>query len=450
MAYLVRSAALTDYVKVARSFGIDPYRHLRDAGIDRSALLAPDTMIPAEAVGRLLETSAEAAGIQDLGLRMAQTRQLSNLGPLGFVMQEQPTLRKALDSASHYLRLQNEALHMRIEETEGIVIIREDMLGGYAGSMRQAMQLVLGVVHRTLSTLLGATWRPRTICFTHAAPASLAMYARVFGAPVLFKQDFDGLVCQVSDLEVAIPAYDPVMALQVRRYLDALLAQSNATMSDKVRKLIITLLPSGTCSVDRVAQHLGVDRRTVYSRLAHHGESYLSIVDGVREDLVKRYIDSDDRPLSEVATLVGFSSLSAFSRWFGGRFGCSVSKWRRRRGNAVAPQDSGTNAAYGQGSAAAAGDYGGVPSVLTPSDLPADPDAVRAIALEQNRLARALWEQIESLKHQVAQLDRAQSGANSERLPGQAELLAAPRDLPPPPVAPKVKRASHSRKIQRS
>ncbi|WP_082016650.1 AraC family transcriptional regulator ligand-binding domain-containing protein [Cupriavidus sp. IDO] len=443
MAYLVRSAALTDYVKVARSVGIDPYRHLRDAGIDRSALLAPDTMIPAEAAGRLLEASAEAAGIEDLGLRMAETRQLSNLGPLGFVMQEQPTLRKALDSVSHYLRLQNEALHMRIEEAEGIVIIREDLLAGYAGSMRQAMQLVLGVLHRTLSTLLGAAWRPRTICFTHSAPASLAMYARVFGAPVLFRQDFDGLVCQAADLEVAIPAYDPVMAQQVRRYLDAMLAQSNATMSDKVRKLVITLLPSGTCSVDRVAQHLGVGRRTVYNRLAQHGDSYLAIVDGVREDLVKRYIDSDDRSLSEVATLVGFSSLSAFSRWFGSRFGCSVSKWRSRKGNVAAPQDSGTNASFGIGNA------GGVPAVLAPSDLPADPDAVRAIALEQNRLARALWEQLESLKHQVMPPDRAQSGASSERLPGQAELLAAPPDLPPP-AAPKVKRARHTRKIRPS
>lgn len=450
MAYLVRSAALTDYVKVARSFGIDPYRHLRDAGIDRSALLAPDIMIPAEAAGRLLEASAEAAGIEDLGLRMAQTRQLSNLGPLGFVMQEQPTLRKALDSVSHYLRLQNEALHMRIEETEGIVIIREDLLAGYAGSMRQAMQLVLGVVHRTLSTLLGDAWRPRTICFTHAAPASLAMYARVFGVPVLFRQDFDGLVCQAADLEVAMPAYDPVMALQVRRYLDAMLAQSNATMSDKVRKLVITLLPSGTCSVDRVAQHLGVDRRTVYSRLSHHGESYLSIVEGVREDLARRYIDSDDRPLSEVAALVGFSSLSAFSRWFGRRFGCSVSKWRNSKGNAAAPRDSRTNASYGTGNAAVdGGHHVGVPAVLAPSDFPADPDAVRAIALEQNRLARALWEQLESLKHELAQLDRAQSGASSEPLPGQAERLAAPLDLPPP-VAPKVKGARHTRKIQRS
>ncbi|MFC4524983.1 transposase, partial [Cupriavidus pinatubonensis] len=77
--------------------------------------------------------------------------------------------------------------------------------------------------------------------------------------------------------------------------------------------------------------------------------------------------------------------------------------------------------------------------VLTPSDLPADLEAVRTLALEQNRLARTLWEQLEILKHQVAQLNRAQFGASSERLPGQAELFAQPLDLPSPPATPEVK-----------
>jgi hypothetical protein len=84
--------------------------------------------------------------------------------------------------------------------------------------------------------------------------------------------------------------------------------------------------------------------------------------------------------------------------------------------------------------------------VLTPSDLPADLEAVRTLALEQNRVARALWEQLEILKHQIAQLNRARFGASSERLPGQAELFAAPLDLPSPPTASEVKVAGHTRK----
>jgi AraC-like DNA-binding protein len=329
MSYLIRSAVLTNYVETARSVGLEPYRQLRDSGIHRSVLLEPDTMIPVDAVTRLLEKSARLAKIEDFGLRMAETRQLSNLGLLGLALREQPTLRKALEAMVHYLRVYNEALVIRVEETEGVAIIREDMMAGIPGAVRQATELVLGVTYRMLGVILGPAWKPRTVCFTHSAPASLVAHTRVFGA-VAFGQDFDGIVCLASDLDAKIPTYDPVLAQQVRRYLDSMLLQSNATMSDKVRKLVVALLPSGLCSIDRVAQHLGVDPRTVQRHLADHGDNYLSIVDAVRVEFVARYLDSSKRSLSEVATLMGFSSLSAFSRWFGARFGMSMTKRRKQ------------------------------------------------------------------------------------------------------------------------
>jgi transposase len=44
------------------------------------------------------------------------------------------------------------------------------------------------------------------------------------------------------------------------------------------------------------------------------------------------------------------------------------------------------------------------PNAVTVADLPVEPDALQAFALEQNRLARVLWEQLEILQHQIAQL----------------------------------------------
>jgi hypothetical protein len=47
MPRLIRSAVLTDYIEVARSFGLDPYRLLKEARLDRSCLLDPDIKISA-------------------------------------------------------------------------------------------------------------------------------------------------------------------------------------------------------------------------------------------------------------------------------------------------------------------------------------------------------------------------------------------------------------------
>src|SRR5436305_1415500 len=98
MSYFLRSASLTNYMEVARAVGLDPHQMLRAAKINRDVLLDPDICIPAASVGRLLEASARDGHAEDFGLRLAELRQFSNLGPLAFVVREEPTLRRALES----------------------------------------------------------------------------------------------------------------------------------------------------------------------------------------------------------------------------------------------------------------------------------------------------------------------------------------------------------------
>ena len=42
-----------------------------------------------------------------------------------------------------------------------------------------------------------------------------------------------------------------------------------------------------------------------------------------------RLVEDGDRQLKEIAGLLGFSAQSAMARWFRGRFGCSITQWRR-------------------------------------------------------------------------------------------------------------------------
>ena len=74
-------------------------------------------MVPIDAVRRLLEASAERSGVEGFGLLMAEARRLSNLGPLGLLIREQPTLRLALEAFARYGKRLNEALFLTIEES---------------------------------------------------------------------------------------------------------------------------------------------------------------------------------------------------------------------------------------------------------------------------------------------------------------------------------------------
>jgi AraC-like DNA-binding protein len=120
------------------------------------------------------------------------------------------------------------------------------------------------------------------------------------------------------------------MARYIQQYLRLIGGTTNATTRDKVREFVWLLLPAGRCSIEHIAEHMAVDRRTIHRHLGHEGTTFLSIVQEVRIEMVERYLEDKNRPLYLIAQMLGFSVLSAFSRWFQDCYGCSASQWRAK------------------------------------------------------------------------------------------------------------------------
>lgn len=325
---LIRSASLSDFVPMAEMHGLDPYALMRAAGLDRSCLGNPDLKIPIKALDQLLELAATRAGIDDFGLRLAEKRVLSNLGPVGLVLREEPNLRSFLNSAVRYIYLHNEAIAVQIstEEPTVTVSLQFSVDGGPLG--RQSIELAVGVLFRSIQTLIGRDWTPWSVCFSHTTPKSFEVHQRLFGSRVLFRQDFDGIMIRSVDLDRPVPTADPVMARYAHQYLDSLASGGEEGMVDKVRQLATLLLPAGRCTIEQVAKYLGVDRRTVHRHLQRHALTFSDIVGTVRKDLVTRYLAHGGRSLAETSDLLGFSGQSAFSRWFRQQFGSTAQAWR--------------------------------------------------------------------------------------------------------------------------
>ena len=252
---------------------------------------------------------------------MAEARRLSNLGPLGLLVREQPTLRLAVEVLARYSATLQRSLLLTIEEAGDVVVLREELIVGHSGPVRQSTELAIGVVFRMLRTLLGPDWRPRRVCFAHDAPADRSVHVRVFGHNVEFGHDFNGIVWARADLDRRQPRRrsgdgEVCAASWSRRAWRA----PRTTMSSDVRELVVMLLGAGPCTIERVAQHLGVDRRTLHRRLARERQTFSGIVDAVRQELAERYLNDRDRPLTEVSSLLGFAAPSGFSRWYRRQF----------------------------------------------------------------------------------------------------------------------------------
>ncbi|MBL8363526.1 MAG: AraC family transcriptional regulator [Rubrivivax sp.] len=326
MTTLVRSAALTHFADVASACGLDARALLAEVGLPARCLDEPDLRVPTARVGALLERAAARAREPLFGLRMAEQRRLSNLGPLGLLVRDEATLRSALEALVHHIHVHNEAMSVTVEERGGLVVIRVALDGG-GQPLRQAVEITVAVLFRVLRVFLGAGWQPRLVCFVHAAPPKLAMHRRLFGRAVEFGHEFNGIVCNAADLDQPNPAADAVMARYTRRLVEQA-QRSRTTMADRVRELVVLLLPRGHCRVEVVAQHLGLDRRTIARRLAAEGTTFSDLVNELRRELLARYRDDGGHAYTEIALRLGFSAPSAFSRWHRQQFGAAARQVR--------------------------------------------------------------------------------------------------------------------------
>lgn len=331
MGPFVRGASLSNFTEVAAQVGLDGAAMLREVGVDRRALTDPDLRIPAQAVADLLEASAARADCPTLGLRMAESRRLSDFGAVSLLITHQATVREALMIVVQYRQLLNESLVIHVEEHGDVVLVREELLVGGSGSMRQAYELAIGVIYRLFRALLGPRWRAQSVNFVHAPPADLTVHRRMFGSICEFNSDFNGLTCSRADLDAPNPSADPAMAQFAERYVQTLPHADRRSVSQDVGKALYLLLPLGAGSIDRVAAHLGFNERTLQRRLDAEGADFSRLLNGVRRELAVRYLANPALPLSHVSGLLGYGRQSSFNRWFAEAFGASPSGWRARQ-----------------------------------------------------------------------------------------------------------------------
>jgi len=332
MTLLIRAACLTNFSEVAIASGLNPVRLLLDAGLSPNVLEEPDLMIPVERIGPLLHASAVASGNERFGLCMARSRLLSNMGVVGLLMRDQVTLRESLAILVRHHALLNGALTLGIEEFGPSVVIREVLMTGRAPQLaRQRVELALGVMMRAIRQLVGFDWTPRQVCFEHPAPRDLGLHVQLFGPNIAFDSDFNGIVCTQADLDMRNPFADPAMARYTQRLLDVAVPNQDDRLLDDVRRAIVLLLPTGRCSIEVVAERLGVAPRTIQRRFSDRDLSFSTLVNTLRKELAAHYVLESSRPLTEVAELLGFNAPSSFSRWYQSQFATSAKESRAKK-----------------------------------------------------------------------------------------------------------------------
>jgi AraC-like DNA-binding protein len=158
----------------------------------------------------------------------------------------------------------------------------------------------------------------------------------VFTSAIRFGAGVDEIVFPLSARSVPIVNADPYLNSFLLRYCEEVIARRRVrqgTWRLRVENAIAPLLPHGEASVQKVAERLGVSQRTLARRLGDENVTFLEVLNELRLGLARQYLSEDDLKIAEVAWLLGYQEISAFShavkRWTGE----TPTQWRSGHGS---------------------------------------------------------------------------------------------------------------------
>lgn len=101
---------------------------------------------------------------------------------------------------------------------------------------------------------------------------------------------------------------------ELRRRLSEL--DVTASTSERVRAVLLELLPGNEATIEKTAERLGMSKRTLQRRLEDEGENFRTLINTCRENLARHYLRNTSLPGYEIAFLLGFEDPNSFYRAF--------------------------------------------------------------------------------------------------------------------------------------
>lgn len=158
---------------------------------------------------------------------------------------------------------------------------------------------------------------------------NFSVYQTIFNAPLFFDQEFYALEFDASTLDAKTTQADLELKSFFSRYVSEQEGKYKRDTISVVEHLIRSLLSTGRCTEERIANTLQINRRTLQRKLKAEGVSFNQLLAQIRGDLAEQYLLETNIPFTHLAITLGYSELSAFTRFFKNRFGMSPSEYKR-------------------------------------------------------------------------------------------------------------------------
>ena len=307
----------------AKQAGLDVGPLLTEAHLTIEQVEDPNVRIGVRNQIRLVNLIAAELPDEFLGIHLALNVELREMGLLYYVAASSETLGQAMQRLARYSSIQNEGVLIKYREGNEIAIGFEYVNVGRSQD-RQQIECFVALLVRAGRHFSNLRISPAVITLAHHRPALPADIKAFFNCDVVFGAEADEVIYREPIAQLPLASADPFLNMLLLKFCEeALSARSRTAKSWRVsvENAIVPLLPHGEPGIAEVSRRLGVSPRTLARRLAAEGATFKDVLEGLRFDLAKRYLQEPGLPIGEIAWLLGYGQPSAFhhafKRWSG-------------------------------------------------------------------------------------------------------------------------------------
>ena len=321
-------------------------RTAREEGLDAAALLAGTELEPATLQNADLRTSTrqfmlacrnavELGASPALPFRMGAQVRLSCYGLYGYAMLSSATVRDALRFSVRYHSLTTPTWRTHLHEADGEAVWTfRDRLGlDVDDALYRFLYEFQLSAHKSLAKDLWEEPPPRTLSQArYRRPPHAGLYDEWLGHGVEFDQAENQSRFDAVNLDAPLPLHHPLTATIVRDMCDRLLKEAHTGSRGLARHVyeVLAAQPGRFHDMTELSRVLNTSPRTLRRHLRAEGTSYQSILDDVRCNLAKHYLQDTRLTSEDIAKALGFSDSANFRHAFHKWASQSPSEYRRR------------------------------------------------------------------------------------------------------------------------
>jgi len=311
----IQGLTLDRAVQTARRRGLDPTPFFRNAGIE--------PVPPAWAGQRVLNSlfadflfwAAIESGDPAFGLHVGADFERGDLGALGYLLMNAPTIGAGLSASERWFAYQQDGGFFRARRRGPDLELLYDGGDLAEGARRQDAECGLAIIAGQLRNSVAL--RPREVHSRDVPNAAEAVIQSYFGCRVIYGCPDYGLIYDADILDKPVRGADPVLFEILGDYVAVKVGElpPRDDLVAEVRWRLGRVLASGSARLPVIAKAMGFSPRTLQRRLAERGETVEGLLEQVRREAFAELGNISGVKKTALSAELGFSSPSAFYRW---------------------------------------------------------------------------------------------------------------------------------------